>query len=81
MQWANALTSVAAEHLAGIDCDAAAEARHRSEIATREKYKGSDKESKALLHQSIESRVQWDVQYTARVSDWKGIGWTTADQN
>jgi meiotically up-regulated gene 157 (Mug157) protein len=72
-EWANALSVVAIEHLAGIDCDAAAEVHHRAAIAKRQGYRRKDRYM-TLFHQSIEAGVQWGGEYVSKVDDWKGIG-------
>ena len=71
-EWANALLTVAAEHLVGLDCDAEAERRHRDAVAQRERY--PEEANNKYFHQSIESAVQWDVEYKPRVEAWQGIG-------
>ena len=76
-EWANALAVVAVEALLGEDCDAAAEAQHRADVAQLDGGGLGKAEAGpgGLYRPGIEAWVAWDVRYQPKVEDWKGIGW------
>ena len=82
-EWANSLLVTSAEHLTGIDCDAAASDHHAEYIAHSEKQKKrysnvpvDELKAVARVRQGIEAYVQHGGKYSAKVESWKGIGWT-----